>query len=1338
MRQSDSSNRDVSINTRGNASIAAVFPAAAAAPERTLINIFETSVRANPDSPALDDGERPLTYRTLHQQVTALAAQLRAAGIGAGDRVGVRVPSGTAALYVSILAVLAAGAAYVPVDVDDPAERAELIWAEAGVCAVLGAGADLAMRADLRPTGELRAPAPTDDAWIIFTSGSTGKPKGVAITHRSAAAFVDAEAELFLRDAPLGPDDRVLAGLSVAFDASCEEMWLAWRHGACLTPAPRALVRSGADLGPWLVERGVTVVSTVPTLAALWPDETIAQVRLLILGGEACPAELAARLCDGRREVWNTYGPTEATVVACAALLTGQGPVRIGLPLAGWDLAVVDRDGTPVPWGEVGELVIGGVGLGRYLDRAKDAEKYAALPGLGWRRAYRSGDLVRAERAGLVFVGRADDQVKVGGRRIELGEIEAALSALPGVRAAACAVRRTAGGAQVLAGYVVPEEEAAERVDAGSAAEFDTAAARAHLAGKLPAALLPLIIVVPSLPTRTSGKVDRAALPWPPPRARQDTPEAGAAETLPGTAGMLARRWRELLGTPVADEDADFFALGGGSLAAAQLVSTLRRDFPTVSVTDVYQHPTLRALAGKLDQLGGSRVRARRVAPPPRFSGLARMLMLLLTLTLSGARFAIAFGVLSDVARLFHAARWAPYVSWWGLLAGWALLLSLPARVVISALGVRLLRLGIRPGSYRRGGLTHLRLWAAGALGTAFGVPAVSGTHWGVRYARLIGCRFGRNVDLHSTPPVTGLATFGDGCAIEGDVDMSGMWLDGDVLHVGSITVGAGARVGTRSTLLPGADIGENAEVLPGSCVTGYVPVAQCWAGSPAGYVGPAGAGWPRPRHRVSRRWRFVYTCTLMFLGVLPILATLPSLLILGSLVIDENSLGGVALWALISSPLTATIGLLGYAATTIGLVRALARALPPGVHPADGRVGWAAWFAEGLVGSARQLLFPLYASLATPVWLRLLGARVGRRVEASTVLALPHLMRVDDHAFLADDARLAPYELRGGWLRLGVSTVGRKAFVGNSGIVGPDRAVSDGGLIGVLSSAPQHAPAGSSWLGQPPIMLPRTPERGDPARTFDPPRRLVFARACVELCRLVPVVLSGLLALGVLLALDYLTIRLGPLGGALCCGLVLFGAGLVACAVTTIAKWLLVGRCRATEHPLWSSFVWRNELADTFIEELAVPWLGGAALGTPLLNLWLRSLGAKIGRGAWIETYWLPEPDLIEIGAGASVNRGVVVQTHLFHDRIMRLDRVRIGRGGTVGPHSIVLPGSTVEPGATVGAQSLVMRGETVPASTRWAGNPIAASTLAGPPAQRSPRREPREPLGDLAAVEH
>lgn len=446
--------RPLSLTAPGAADLA-LWPTADPPPARTLIDILDTTVRRRPDAPALEAGGGVLTYRRLLDAADELATRLRGLGVGPGDRVGVRVPSGTTDLYVAILGVLRAGAAYVPVDMEDPDERAEMIWQDASVCAVVGEGCGIERgpgKAGRRPG----AAAVGDDAWIIFTSGTTGRPKGVAVTHRAAAAFVDAEARLFLRHDPLRPGDRVLAGLSVAFDASCEEMWLAWRHGACLVPAPRSLVRAGADLGPWLVRHRITAVSTVPTLAALWPPEALDRIRLLIVGGEACPRELVERLDVPTREFWNTYGPTETTVVACASLMRAGQTVRIGTPLDGWALAVVDPQGTPVPWGETGELLIGGVGTARYLDGTKDAEKFASHPVLG-ERVYRSGDLVRAEPDGLVFVGRADEQVKLGGRRIELGEVDTALQALPGVRAAAAAVKETVAGGQLLVGYVVLE-----------------------------------------------------------------------------------------------------------------------------------------------------------------------------------------------------------------------------------------------------------------------------------------------------------------------------------------------------------------------------------------------------------------------------------------------------------------------------------------------------------------------------------------------------------------------------------------------------------------------------------------------------------------------------------------------------------------------------------------------------------------------------------------------------------------------------------------------------------------------------------------------------------------
>ncbi len=1308
-----------------------------AAEPRTLIDILNDTAARYPDAAAIDDGSVQLSYDELVSDIEESVQWLAARGIGRGDRVGIRMPSGSYALYVAILAVLAAGAAYVPVDADDPGERAELVFTEADVVAVI-TEAGLVRWPGSSRGWRAGAPLGRDDAWIIFTSGSTGTPKGVAVTHRSAAAFVDAEAQMFVQHSPLGPGDRVLAGLSVGFDASCEEMWLAWRHGACLVPAPRSLVRSGMDLGPWLVSREITVVSTVPALAALWPAEALESVRLLIFGGEACPPELARRLTAGPdsagREVWNTYGPTEATVVACAARLDGaveqQGDelgsdlsaVSIGLPLPGWDLAVVDGQGIPVGTGEVGELVIGGVGLARYLDPAKDAEKYAPMDTLGWARAYRTGDLVRLEAEGLYFCGRADDQVKVGGRRIELGEVDAALTQLPGVSAGATAVRHNSSGTPLLVGYIVAQT-------AGPEQEFDVSAARAMLADTLPAAMVPRLVLLDELPTRTSGKVDRDALPWP----VDGADDAASGPSLGGTAGWLAELWRDVLAAPVDGPEADFFALGGGSLSAAQLVAALRPRYPQVTVADLYDHPRLGSLVAYLDELEPPpRVETREVTPTSWLTQAAQVALSVPLATLTGLQWVIWLAAVNNLAAAWNLVPWTRAVSWWWIVAGFVLFVAPVGRMGIAALGARMLLGGLQPGTYRRGGAVHLRVWLAERLAAASGAENLAGAPWLVYYARALGNSIGKGVDLHSAPPVTGMLTLGHRCSVEPEVDLSGYWIDGDLFHVGPITVGNDATIGARTTLLPGAVVGKNADVAPGSGVTGKVKNRQYWKGSPAVKSGKARHPWPDHRPPRAPQWVAAFGVTSLLLGALPLAALACGLAVIGWAVRDTESLSQAIGPAVLWTPVAALVALAVYAALTVIGVRALSVRLYEGYHPVRSRTGWQLWATERLMDAARNYLFPLYASLLTPWWLRLLGAKVGRGTEISTALLTPKFTVIEDGAFLADDTMVASYELGGGWIHAARATVGKRAFLGNSGITQPGRRVPDDGLVAVLSAAPRKAKVGSSWLGSPPVRLRRKPTAADALRTFHPTARLKTMRGAVETCRLVPVILTFGIGVAVLAALQALIVHSGYLWAALAGGLVLLGAGAVAGGLAVIAKWVVVGRIKAIEHPLWSSFVWRNEVSDTFVESVAAPWFARAASGTPVMNLWLRALGARIGRGVWCETYWLPEADLVTLERGSTVNRGCVVQTHLFHDRIMRMDTVVLEDGATLGPHCVALPAARIGAGATIGPASLVMRGDEVPPSTRWQGNPIAPwNTLRK---KRGGRKAGRTPKGSAA----
>jgi len=1251
---------------------------------RSLLEVFTATVLRCGEKTAIDAPDEVLTYAELADAASALAARLRSSGIGPGDRVGVRVASGTAQLYVAILGVLQAGAAYVPVDADDPPSRAQELWIRADACAVVEDR--LEIRHVGEPRGAARALTPQDDAWVIFTSGSTGAPKGVAVSHRSAAAFVDAEAQLWAVDV----EDRVMAGLSVGFDASCEEIWMAWRHGAALVPAPRAVVRSGTELGPWIAERRVTVVSTVPSLAAIWDERSLRGVRLLILGGEACPESLGWRLSAGR-EVWNTYGPTEATVVSTAARINPGEPVTIGWPLRGWEVSVLSDDGDPVPLGEAGELVIGGVGLGRYLDEELDRRRFAADPSLGGERAYRTGDIVRETVHGLQFIGRRDDQVKISGRRVELGEIDARLSAIPGVKAAASAVRESAAHNKLLVAYVVGEAE--------------PAAIRAHLADRLPAGLMPLIVSLDSLPLGASGKVDRKALPWPP-------PEGERASGLAGTAAWLADRWTEQLGPLPLYDDSDFFELGGTSLAVAKLVSVVRGRFPAVAVADVYHYRRLGELSARLEELD-----AVEDAPAPERPKAPRRWGLLQLAGVLVLRIAATPPWLLGVLALNRLApgHIGPQVGWGWLIAGWLVFASIPGRAMLLALSRKLLLSGLRAGRYPRHGWLTFRIWLLERLTAAWRLEGLEGTPWAARYARLCGHRVGRGARLFTLPPVVSLVTIGAEATVESEVDLEGWWIDGDQLVVGEVTVGDRVRIGTRSVLMPGAEIGAGAEIEPGSVVTGTVPAGQRWAGSPAREVGRAGERWPAagasaPRRR--RLWGAMYGVGIAVKNLVPLAAAIPGVLILLSLSAGRWTTGGLMQEAIVGAPLLVASFLLGYGLLVALLVRLLSPLIREGWHPEEGATRWALWLTDALLGGANQVLFPLYLSVYTRAWLRLLGIPAGKRAEVSVSSGLNRLTSLAETTFVADAVAFATARSRLGWLHVAPIAIGSGSFLGNGSIVQGATEIGEGCLVGVLSTAPEDVPDGSSWFGSPALELPQRPERIDPARTTDPPRRLVAARGATELVRiLLPASLSLMLGSFVFAGIEQFGARDGVVAMAAAAPFVFLAGGVCAVLVTITLKWVLIGRYGPGEHALWSFFVWRDEIMNTSQEQLAGAWLMGSAQATPLMSLYLRLMGAKVGADVWCETMTITEFDMVELAEGSTVNRHGIVETHLFHDRMLRIGPARLGAGATLGPVSAMLPDSTIGDHSTVGARSVVMRGEQLPAGTRWHGAPVLSA---------------------------
>jgi non-ribosomal peptide synthetase-like protein len=413
---------------------------------------------------------------------------------------------------------------------------------------------------------------------------------------------------------------------------------------------------------------------------------------------------------------------------------------------------------------------------------------------------------------------------------------------------------------------------------------------------------------------------------------------------------------------------------------------------------------------------------------------------------------------------------------------------------------------------------------------------------------------------------------------------------------------------------------------------------------------------------------------------------------------------------------------------------RLVLRRVPAGTHPARSLLGVRKWVADKLLELSLTFTNALYATLYTPPWLRLLGARVGPRAEVSTAAHLdPDLLVLGEESFVADMASVGAATFAAGRMSFHPTEVGRRAFVGNAAVIPAGTRLGDRSLVGVHTVPPDGAvPAGTSWLGSPPMHLPARQDSGEfaEAETFRPPRPVVAQRLAIEFARAtLPATLVSasfclyLLALSALPRGEYLLVP------ALLLPLVALGLTTAVIAFCAAAKHLLIGTYRPRVEPLWSTFVRRTEFVTGLYEAAAVPAGIGLLVGTPFLPMVLRWFGADIGRRTWIGTTYLTEFDLVHIGDDATVGTEVSLQTHLFEDRVMKMSTVTVGAGATLGTRAIVLYDSVVGEDACLGSLSLLMKGEYLTPGTRWRGIPAQTATpgIEYPP--RPVRIPPRAP---------
>lgn len=1272
------------------------------------------------------DRRTELTYLELQDRSLQFARHLRNIGISRGDRVVICLPRGLDQ-YMAILGILRAGACYVPVDWAYPQDRIDFIAEDSDAKLVV----TLREKAHLMPVpalpldemlGELATypvemlgredtgGVPDDLAYLIYTSGTTGRPKGVMISHRNACHLVRSESAILGID----PQDKVFGAFSLAFDMSVETMWSAFFVGATLLVGTEALSQAGPDMAQVLAMAGVTVWHVVPSLLSLVDDE-VPSLRLLNLGGEACPPELVDRWARPGLRMLNTYGPTETTVTATWTELFPGNRVTIGRPLPGYDAWIVDENLMPVPAGAEGELVIGGPGVSAgYVGRPElTAEKFVLAPfaqAVGLQaRIYRSGDLVRLDSAGNIeFLGRIDTQVKIRGFRVELGEIEAVLADDPAVAQAVVNLVRNEHGEDLLAAYLV----------ARAGRTIDLEAARDRVQERLPNYMRPAAYeVLPALPTLpASGKVDRKSLPQP---EFMPVAERELVEPETPTEQVLHLVWTEVLAPQKVSVLDDLFDdLGGHSLKAARLASAIRKQpgMSGVSIQDIYAAPTIRALAerigGRASEPGHEMPDFHRVPASKRLACQAAQTLALIPIyTIAGLQWFFPYLAYTYLASDDNRLKAL-------LLSGLSFIFIPPLAMAISVL-VKWLVIGrYRPGSYPLWGSYYFRWWLVRRFAEVIATPYMAGTPMIRVFYRLLGARVGKGAFIgRATIDAADLVTIGDEAIVSDEALLATSSVERGMLHLGPVAIGAGAFVGSRAVVGRNATLGieSGLDDLSSLPADGAIPAGELWNGSPARPAGRSQhtAGFPPVSRSKSAAVDFVLLILALLLPVMALLPIAPGLVML--IEMDWRS-EGYSYLAI--TPFLALTYVVLMCTLTIFAKHVIMGQVIPGRYALKSWFYARFWFVQQINDLALRLVHPIYATLYVLPWYRGLGMKVGRRAEISTASALvPDLVEIGPESFIADDVRFGAAQIERGAIRLDWTRIGRRSFIGNSALLPTGTTIGDEVLIGVLSTPPagnRAATPGGTWFGSPPISLPTRQVVGmfDEGARFNPPTRLVVQRLSIEFVRVILSLTVFLALFGILLSvvgtLDEMNDSVWFLAGTFPFLYVAFALG---CGLFGLAlKWLVMGRYRATTKPLWSTFVWRTELVTATYENLVVPNFLDPLRGTPWLPLYWRLLGCKVGRRCYIDTTDVTEPDLIEIGDDVAINDFSGLQTHLFEDRVMKVGKVVVNDRASIGSYCVVLYDAEIGEDCMLGDLSVVMKGESLPAGTNWEGSPAAS----------------------------
>jgi non-ribosomal peptide synthetase-like protein len=1289
-----------------------------------------------------------LTFGELDARANQTARYLRDRGITPGDRIGVLFDKSIHG-YVALLAILKAGAAYVPLDPGFPADRIAFILDDAGIGTVLSVSAFAAKldtfpvecihldavaeaveaRSAVRLSAEEDLSTPGDELfYIIYTSGTTGRPKGVAIEHAGICNFVKVAGELY----GYRPDDRCYQGMTLAFDFHVEDLWTPLIAGATVIAGKSGVSLFGADLHAYLTEKKVTVFPCVPTLWATIDDD-LPDVRIIQLSGEAVPHHLVVRWHRPGRQILNAYGPTECSVSSTLRVLSPDSPVTVGIPLPTYTVVILDEHRPAEVTGDaIGEIGIAGPCLARgYLNREELTQEkfipdFLGLPNNPSQRIYRTGDYGRiGEHGELEFHGRIDTQVKLRGYRIELGEIEAVLAEVPGIGHVVVNPYETEPGTTDLVAYYTRER--------GTSGPEPDATAEA-LRSRLPAYMIPgYLEELPAIPMTGNNKADRRALPAPQgPRFSSSTGNATAPRTDMEIA--LAEVLMDVMTLDRVSIDDNFFQdLGAHSLLMAKFGAGIRQrlDLSAVSMRDIYLNPSIEELAAHVESLAAEDTQ-EAVATSNREG----------------------FHVPSN------ADYWRCGVLQLGWYLGWAMLYlwllvtgitwtysAMPdlgatyVRLVVFALGtfsgLSLLSVGVKwtfvgrwkPEAIPIWSMRYFRFWAVKFAVRSAPMALVGGPLRNL-YLRLLGARIGANTVIQASaiPVTTDLVSIGSGTILEKESIVQGYKARSNHIYTGPIVIGSDAFVGEASivdihcVMEDGTQLGFASSLHEGQ----RIPAGKRFHGTPAAETEADYCDIDPLDCTPLRRWSYALVLLVVGIGA----AAVPMVVVYSAF---------PHIWAYVWNVETIVIAhdiellwticrmvvgsLVAYvAALILGLlvIAVVPRVLNLFLRPGRAYVLYGFhYFLEQMISGISNSVFynRLFGDSSAIVhYERWVGYELNTVVQTGSNFGLsqrhenPFLVDIGSGTMISGGIKVINETMSSSAFKVGRVRIGERNYLGNYVHIPPESKLGDNCLLATKALAPIEGPVRKDigLLGSPAFEIPRATARDlEMSRVDEDARRnLLQAKNRYNLVTALLFLFSNWFLVFLQATSTLVAIALFPLFGL--AGV--FVTGGVSFVVSLLWMWLVergvlrFGSLRPRVVPLLDRYFWFHERT----WKLTGLWfIAPMFAGTPFKNWFSRMEGVRLGAKVFDDGAYFDEYTLIEVGDMANLNSHCVMQPHSLEERVFKSGRITLGEGATLGCaanlHYDIVLGDYV----SVEQNAFVMKGEVLDEDTTWRGNP-------------------------------